>query len=151
MDRQTFDNEVVCRAVYAWVKGDGPEPYSPVVASLTVLVGRIVDAERARVHYEDMKQHKALIGEVGLSEALDLLRQELAEVRRLTGERPSTRNVAPPPHLSLAQEYEAARAYVGHRPGETLKAAIERYGQGLVKECEDAASLQAIHAASWNE
>lgn len=51
MDVHKFDNEVVCRAVYAWLKGDGYEPYSPVVASLTCLVMDIVRAERARHEY----------------------------------------------------------------------------------------------------
>lgn len=48
MNAKEFDNEIVCRAVYAWVKGSGPEPYSPTVASLTCLVLAIVDAERVR-------------------------------------------------------------------------------------------------------
>lgn len=48
MDAHKFDNEVVCTAVYMWLKGDGHEPYSPVVASLTCLVMDIVRAERFR-------------------------------------------------------------------------------------------------------
>lgn len=47
-DERTFDNEVLCPAVYKWVKGDGSEPYSPVVASLTVLVHDLLQADRAR-------------------------------------------------------------------------------------------------------
>lgn len=48
MDDTTFDNEVVCRSVYKWVKGDGPEPYSPTVASLTVMVCDLIKRDRER-------------------------------------------------------------------------------------------------------
>ena len=48
MDDPTFDNEVVCPAIYKWVKGDGPEPYSPTVASLTVMVCDLIRRDRER-------------------------------------------------------------------------------------------------------
>jgi hypothetical protein len=37
-----LSNEI-CSACYKWVKGDGPEPYSPAVASLTVMVHDLAD------------------------------------------------------------------------------------------------------------
>jgi hypothetical protein len=48
MNDHDFDNKVVCPAIYTWVKGDGPEPYSPAVASLTVLVLDLLKMDRQR-------------------------------------------------------------------------------------------------------
>jgi hypothetical protein len=45
---QTFNNEVVCRAVYKYAKGEGPEPYSPTVAELTGFVFELIRADRNR-------------------------------------------------------------------------------------------------------
>lgn len=47
MDDYTFD-DVVCRVVYDWLKGDGPEPYSVAVSSLTVMVLGLIKRDRAR-------------------------------------------------------------------------------------------------------
>lgn len=74
MNQTEFDNEVVCRAVYAWLKGDGSEPYSPVVASLTRLVLEIVDADRCRVASRDPRMGLAL---------------GIEHVRSLSGQRPN--------------------------------------------------------------
>lgn len=52
MDSKKFDNDIVCPAIYKWVKGDGPEPYSPVVASLTVLVCSLLRDDRRRRRLE---------------------------------------------------------------------------------------------------
>jgi hypothetical protein len=58
MNDTDFDNKVVCPAIYKWVKGDGPEPYSPAVASLTVLVLDLLKRDRQR-------QLEALRAELG--------------------------------------------------------------------------------------
>jgi hypothetical protein len=47
MDDREFGNKV-CDALYAWVKGDGPEPYAPRVASLVTLVLKLLEEDRAR-------------------------------------------------------------------------------------------------------
>lgn len=48
MTADAFDNDIVCPAVYKWLKGDGPEPYSVAVASLTVLVLDLLERDRKR-------------------------------------------------------------------------------------------------------
>jgi hypothetical protein len=48
VDSREFDNEVVCRVMYAYVKGNGPEPYSPAVAHLTCLVLDLLKLDRVR-------------------------------------------------------------------------------------------------------
>lgn len=64
MTPEQFDSEVVCRAVYAWVKGDSPEPYSPAVASLTCLVLDLLRLERKRSDGVDMHDHvRAFVAE----------------------------------------------------------------------------------------
>lgn len=47
---ENFDNDIVCRAVYNWCKekSEGREPYSPFVASVTILVLDILKLERER-------------------------------------------------------------------------------------------------------
>ena len=37
----------ICDACYKWVKGDGPEPYSPAVASLVVMVAKLCERAHA--------------------------------------------------------------------------------------------------------
>lgn len=56
MDAKEFDNEVVCRNVYGYLKRIyGGEPYSPAVAELTCFVSAMVSAERARAATENAK------------------------------------------------------------------------------------------------
>lgn len=45
--RREEDN-ALCDKVYAWCKGNGPEPYAPYVGATLKLVCDVRDAERAR-------------------------------------------------------------------------------------------------------
>jgi hypothetical protein len=54
-DYTQAENNALCDLAYAYVKGDGPEPYAPAVGSLLVLLRKVRDDERKRCEVLHLK------------------------------------------------------------------------------------------------
>lgn len=119
MNAKEFDNEVVCRAVYAWVKGGGPEPYSPVVASLTSLVLDIVRADRVRNRLDEWTYNDECLTSEELGESVSRDRSALdASLKDIEGRVPGVTYL---PNMDATAGAWVALAYVASLGVEELE------------------------------